>query len=75
MLNNDFGKIGEIKNRKAAASDGANIRLPISRNSFFPGSKQPVSKLNEHLNTFSVVNLAQSCLNKIKINKYCYCFK
>lgn len=38
--------------------DGRHIFLPHSRNSLAPGSKHHASRLNVHLITFSVVNLA-----------------
>lgn len=58
-LEMNFGNIGVIMNFAAAAADGLKMELPISRNSFGPGSKQPASKLNEQRMTFSVVNLAE----------------
>lgn len=54
----DLGSIGVIKNLIADATEGLKMELPISRNSFLPGSKQPASKLNEQRITFSVVNFA-----------------
>lgn len=64
-----IGNNGFSSRLMADFDDGLHILLPASRNALAPAAKQPASRLNVHLITFSVVNLA---LNYRKTGRFLY---